>query len=166
MPIDAPLSVSMKRTQPHNWSYVFYYAMICIASLGLIVLVAEIFFPSPPPKLMPRRDALSARSMNTSSEGTRLQETPGGAPLNPTKEKIRLVLNHEKAIGKSKIIYRGLDGDSKFKIDVVIPELDPNAFYGYRLSIDKARQGFRLAGQNFKLISARKSAIRIWHLKK
>jgi hypothetical protein len=156
----------MKKTEPHNWSYVFFYAMICIASLGLIVLVAELFFASPPPQLLPRRDALSARFSSTSSEGTRMQKTPAGAPSTPTKVKIRLALNHEKAFGKSQIIYRGLDGDSKFKIDVVIPELDPNAFYGYRLSIDKARQGFRLAGQNFKLISARKSAIRIWHLKR
>jgi len=156
----------MKKTQPHNWSYVFVYAMICITSLGLIVLVAEIFFASPPAQLVPRRDALSARFSNTSSEGARLQKTPAGAPSAPTKVKIRLALNHEKAFGKSKIIYRGLDGDSKFQIDVVIPELDPKAFYGYRLSIDKARQGFRLGGQNFKLISARNSAIRIWHLKR
>jgi hypothetical protein len=156
----------MKKTQPHKWSYVFYYAMICIVSLGLIVLVAEIFFPAPPRQLMPGRDAVSARFMNTSSEAARPQTTPAGVSSPPTKVKIVLALNHEKAIGKSKIIYRGLDGDSKFKIDVVIPELDPNAFYGYRLSIDTARQGFRLAGQNFKLISARQSAIRIWHLKR
>jgi len=156
----------MKKTQPHNWSYVFYYTLILIASLGLIVLVAEMFFPSPSPELMPRRDALSARFMNTASGDIRPQETPTGAPSIPAKEKILLALNHEKTIGKSKIIYRGLDGDSKFKIDVVIPELDPNAFYLYRISIDKAHQGFRLAGHNFKLISARKSAIRIWHLKR
>ncbi len=72
----------------------------------------------------------------------------------------------KKQFGKSKIIYRGLEGDSKFKIDVVILELDPQAFYGYRFSIDNARQGFRLVGQNFKLISARESAIQIWHLRK
>jgi hypothetical protein len=156
----------MEKTQPHKWSYVFYYAMICIVSLGLIVLVAEIFFPSPPLQLMPGRDAVSARFMNTSSEAARPRTTPAGVSSPPTKVKIVLALNHEKAIGKSKIIYRGLDGDSKFKIDVVIPELDPNAFYGYRLSIDTARQGFRLAGQNFKLISARQSAIRIWHLRR
>jgi hypothetical protein len=156
----------MKKIQPHNWSYVFYYTLICIASLGVIVLIAEMFFPSPSPELMPRRDALSARFMNTASGDTRAQETPAGAASIPAREKILLALNHEKTVGKSIIIYRGLDGDSKFKIDVVIPELDPQAFYGYRLSIDKAHQGFRLGGQNYKLISARKSAIRIWHLKR
>ena len=51
-------------------------------------------------------------------------------------------------------------------MDVVIPDLDPDANYGYRFSIDKAHKGFRLAGHNFKLITARKSAIQIWHLKR
>ena len=32
LPIDVPLSFCMKKTKPHNWSYVFYYTVICIAS--------------------------------------------------------------------------------------------------------------------------------------
>ena len=77
-----------------------------------------------------------------------------------------LVLDQDIKIGKSKIVYRGLDGNAKFKMDVVILELDPNAFYRYRIPIKAAKKGFRLVGQNFKLISARKSAIELWHLKK
>ncbi len=150
----------MKETKPHKWSQAVYYVLASIVFLVLILLVAEMFFPSTSPELIPKMDRLSARIM------TRLQDTPGGALSNPAREKILLALNHEKTIGKSKIIYRGLEGDSKFKIDVVILELDPQAFYGYRFEIDDARQGFRLAGQNFKLISARESAIQIWHLKK
>jgi len=150
----------MKETKPHKWSQAIYYVLASIVSLVLILVVAEMFFPSASPELIPRMDRLSARFMS------RLQDTPGGALSNPAREKILLALNHEKTIGKSKIIYRGLEGDSKFRIDVVILELDPQAFYGYRFSIDDARQGFRLVGQNFKLISARESAIQIWHLKR
>ena len=149
----------MKKKQPHKWSHAFYYILGSIVFLGLILLVAEMFFPSTSPELIPNRDALSARFI------TRLRDAPGRALSNPAREKILLALNHEKTIGKSKIIYRGLEGDSKFKIDVVILELDPQAFYGYRFPIDDARRGFRLAGHNFKLISARQSAIQIWHLK-
>ena len=69
----------MKKTQPHNWSYVFYYTLILIASLGLIVLVAEMFFPSRSPELIPKMDRLSARIM------TRLQDTPGRALSNPAR---------------------------------------------------------------------------------
>jgi hypothetical protein len=50
-------------------------------------------------------------------------------------------------------------------MDVAILELDPNAYYRYRIPINAAKKGFRLAGQNFRLISARKSAIQLWHLK-
>lgn len=146
----------MKETKPHKWSQAIYYVLASIVSLVLILLVAERFFPSRSPELSPK----------SSRWFSRLQDTPGRALSNPAREKILLALNHEKTIGKSKIIYRGLEGDSKFKIDVVILELDPQAFYGYRFSIDDARQGFRLAGQNFKLISARESAIQIWHIKK
>ena len=150
----------MKETKPHKWSQAIYYVLASIVSLVLILVVAEMFFPLSSPELIPNRDALSSRFI------TRLQDTPARTLSNPAREKILLALNHEKTIGKSKIIYRGLEGDSKFKIDVVILELDPQAFYGYRFSIDDARQGFRLVGQNFKLISARKSAIQIWHLKR
>jgi len=51
-------------------------------------------------------------------------------------------------------------------MDVAILELDPNAYYRYRIPIKAAKKGFRLAGQNLRLISARKSAIQLWHLKK
>ena len=76
------------------------------------------------------------------------------------------MLDRDIKIGKSKIVYRGLDGNAKFKMDVVVLELDPNAFYRYRIPIKAAKKEFRLAGQNFRLISARKSAIQIWHFKK
>ena len=77
-----------------------------------------------------------------------------------------ILIDRDAEIGKSKIYYRGLDGNSNFKVDVVILELDPNAFYRYRIPIEDAKKGFRLVGQNFKLISARKSAIQLWRLKK
>ncbi len=150
----------MKETKPHKWSQAIYYVLASIVSLVLILVVAEMFFPLSSPELSPKGGYLSSRLF------TRLQDTPARFLSNPAREKILLALNHEKTIGKSKIIYRGLEGDSKFKIDVVIMELDPQAFYGHRFSIDDARQGFRLVGQNFKLISARESAIQIWHIKK
>jgi hypothetical protein len=75
------------------------------------------------------------------------------------------VINRDINIGKSKIVYRGLDGDAKFSIDLAIIDLDPQAFYRYRIPISDAEKGFRLAGQKFKLISARKSTIQLWHLK-
>ena len=146
----------MKKTQPHNWSYVLWYTLGSIAFLGLIVLVAEIFFPSTSPELLPRRDDLSAKFISTPGAETR---------SGPFEEKITLKLNHEKVIGKAKFVFRGLAEASTFKIDLAILDLDPQAYYGYRLSIDDARKGFRLAGNQFKLVSVRKTAIQIRHIK-
>ena len=76
-----------------------------------------------------------------------------------------LVRDRDLKIGKSKIVYRGLEENDQFRMDVIILDLDPDIFYRYTIPINDAKQGFRLVGQNFKLISARKSTIQLWHLK-
>ena len=157
----------MKKTQPNNWSYVIFYTLGSIAFLGLIILVAEIFFPSTSSELIPRRDDLSAKFFTVPGQQTRQQDTGIGTPsAGPVEERITIPLNQEKTIGRAKFVYRGLAPGSKFKMDVVIMDLDPQAYYGYRLSINDARKGFRLAGKNFKLISAYKTAVNILHIKK
>jgi hypothetical protein len=138
---------------------------ICIVFLGLLYFVVETFFPKTSSELIPLDDALSARFMSASRWGDDHRDAPKEAFSTPLKEKIMLVLDRDTKFGKSKIIYRGLDGKAKFKMDVAILELDPNAYYRYRIPINAAKKGFRLAGQNFRLISARKSAIQLWHLK-
>jgi hypothetical protein len=139
---------------------------VCIVSLGLLYLVVEAFFPKTSSGLIPRDDDLSARFMSASRRDGDYRDASKAAFSTPLKEKIMLVLDRDTTFGKSKIVYRGLDGNAKFRMDVVIIELDPNAFYRYRIPINTAKKGFRLAGQNFILISARKSAIQLWHLKK
>ena len=154
----------MKKTTPHNWSYLIYYTLGSTLFLSLLFFAAERFFPSTSPELIPRRDDLSARFISNPSWDTRPQEKPG-IELSPLeREKITLPLNHELVIGRSKLVYRGLTGNSQFKIDLAILDLDPQAYYGYRLSIDEAKKGFQLGGNNFELISVRKNAVSFWHL--
>lgn len=66
-----------------------------------------------------------------------------------------------RSIGKIKLTYRGREGRSICLIDVVIPELDPQRPYKYRLDIDTAEKGFRMAGYQFKLVSIGKNYIRL-----
>jgi hypothetical protein len=140
--------------------------MFCIVFLGLLYLVVEAFIPKTSSELIPRDDHLSAKFMSDSRGHGGYRAAQKKAHSNPLKEKIMLVLDQDTKIGKSKIVYRGLAGNAKFKMDVVILELDPNAFYRYRIPVKTAKKGFRLVGQNFRLISARKSAIHLWRLKK
>jgi len=156
----------MNETRSRYWYSLFLYMTICIVSLGLLYFAVEAFFPKTSSELLPKDDALSARFMSASKWGRDYRDTQKAAPSNPLKEKIMLVRDRDIKFGKSKIVYRGLDGNAKFRMDVAILELDPNAFYRYRIPINDAKKGFRLAGQNFRLISARKSAIQLWHLKK
>lgn len=46
-------------------------------------------------------------------------------------------------------------------IDVLIPELDQYFFYHHAISLQVAKDGFKLAGQNFVLESARHSSARL-----
>ena len=156
----------MNKTRPRNWLDKLFYTSICLVFLGALYFVVEAFFPKTSPELIPRDDALSAKFMSNPQWGNTYQRDVRERALSgPVKEKVLLSLNQEKKFEKSKIVYRGLEGSSAFKIDVVIPELDPNAYYRYRIHIEDAKKGFRLGGQNFKLISARKSAVQIWHFK-
>ena len=156
----------MDETRSRYWFSILLYMTFCIVFLGLLYFVVEAFFPKTSAELIPRDDALSARFIPDARWQDSHRDDQKEAISNPLKEKIMLVLDRDIQIGKSKIVYRGLDGNAKFKIDVAILELDPNAFYRYRIPIKAAKKGFRLVGQNFRLISARKSAIELWHLKK
>ena len=155
----------MNETRSRNWLMILLYMMICIVFLALLYLVADAFFPKTSSELIPNNDALSARFMSMPTWNSSSRDTQKKALAEPIKEKILLLLNQAKKFDKSKIIYRGLEGNTTFKIDVVILELDPNSFYRYFISVNDAKKGFRLVGQDFKLISARESAIQLWHLK-
>jgi len=156
----------MNETRSRNWPMILLYMAICIVFLGSLYFVAEAFLPKTSSELIPNNDRLSSKFMSVSRWDDNYRNAQKKAPSNPLKEKIMLLLDRDTKIGKSKIIYRGLDENAKFKMDVVVLELDPNAFYRYHIPISAAKNGFRLIGQNFRLISARKSAIQFWHLKK
>ena len=156
----------MNETRSRYWFSILLYMTICIVFLGLLYYVVESFFPKTSAQLVPRDDALSARFMSDTRWRSGYRDDQKEALPNPLKEKIKLILDQDKKIGKSKIVYRGLAENARFNMDVVILELDPNSFYRYSIPIKAAKKGFRLVGQNFKLISARKSSIQLWHLKK
>jgi hypothetical protein len=156
----------MNETRSRNWLMILLYMMICIVFLGLLYVVVEAFFPKTSSQLIPTDDHLSAKLMSVRRWDRGYRAAQKDVLSNPTKEKIMLLRDREEKIGKSKIIYRGLDENAKFKMDVVVLELDPKAYYRYRIPISAAKNGFRLVGQNFKLISARKSTIQLWRLKK
>jgi hypothetical protein len=50
---------------------------------------------------------------------------------------------------------------SEFRIDVIIPEFDPQVSYPYRFKISEAKKSLRLANRNYRLISAGSAALKL-----
>jgi len=82
-------------------------------------------------------------------------------PSDTIKGRYVFQLNQNQDAGRASFIYRGLADRSHFLIDVIIPELDPQRTYQYKLNIDAAERGFRLGGYDFKLDSIRKDYVRL-----
>jgi len=85
--------------------------------------------------------------------------------LDAKQKKVFMRLNKKISAGKAELVYRGLVGPSKFQIDVIVPEFDPHVSYPYQFSISDAKKSFRIVNRNFKLISAKKGALRIKQIK-
>ena len=101
-----------------------------------------------------------------------IHNTPGNADRAkalPTEKRTaeaasgRYVLHRDQSrtIGRVSLTYRGLEQGSVCLIDVIIPDLDPERPYKYRLDIGTAEKGFRMAGRHFKLDTTRKNFIHI-----
>ncbi len=84
---------------------------------------------------------------------------PALSPLGNSK--IILRLNRRTRVGKALMTYRGLEGQSTFRLDVIVPELDAKTTYSRKMRMAEARRGFQAGGQHFELLSAGKSKIRL-----
>ena len=79
--------------------------------------------------------------------------------------KITLQRDTRLRLRNLEITYRGVK-DGKLRLDVVLLELDPQYAYRHAIALDTASRGFRLAGINLKLRSARNTRAKlIWYRK-
>ena len=149
----------MGNVRQRSWFSITAYVMISLSVLSLILFFAETFFPNPSTSLIPRRGDRISRWLLDSSRWQNPQNTTvdGVAP----QEKLFILINQKQSAGKAELIYRGLVGQSEFQIDVIVPELDPQASYPYRFKISQAKKSFRLASRTYRLISAKKGAIQL-----
>jgi hypothetical protein len=76
-----------------------------------------------------------------------------------------LPLGQVTSVGKIKMIYRGLEGD-RINVDVIIPELDPETAYHHSLHESEAKRGLKFGGQDFELISAGDTKLRLNRIKR
>ncbi len=75
-----------------------------------------------------------------------------------------LPLNEKVAVAGLEIIYRGASGSGKFRLDVIVPVLDPTFAYSHELSEKESRKEFRLVDERFKVTAIGPSTLALRHL--
>lgn len=81
--------------------------------------------------------------------------------------RVRVVLRRDekKSFGKVDVVYRGVE-DDHVKLDVFIRDLDPHYPYHREIAYRAAKEGFRLGGMYFELISAGRTKAKLVWLRK
>jgi hypothetical protein len=130
----------MEETHKNKWLTVSYIALIIIFFIGFIYAA-----------FVGSKDAVNRR----------MEDTTAVRPQSRTEDvDIILSLGREQIVGRNKLVYHGLK-KGRIHIAVYITDLDPEVAYHHTATIEDARQGIRLGGQPFVLISASKSTVRL-----
>jgi hypothetical protein len=149
----------MDNFRQSSWFSITAYVLISMSVLAILFVIAEAYSPDHSSSLVPQEPDRLSRWLFGSSRRQNMQ-TP--ATTNTTlPEKLFLRLDQKWSVGEAELIYRGLAGRDEFRIDVIIPELDPHTAYPYRLRISEAKKSLRLANRNYQLIAAKKGALRL-----
>jgi hypothetical protein len=77
-----------------------------------------------------------------------------------TVDKHVLELDKAKQIGNRIFFYRGRQGD-QIRLDVIIPELDRQYPYPFKVNLEKAKIGVEVAGIWLRLLSVRPSFVSV-----
>lgn len=85
-------------------------------------------------------------------------------PASQHADQLILPLDEKVAVAGLEIIYRGTSGSGKFRLDVIIPMLDPSFAYSHELSVNEARKGFRLVDERFAATVIGPYTLRLRHL--
>lgn len=153
----------MKNIRQKSWFSITAYILSIFCVLSLILLFAETFFPNQSTELLPREADRFSRWLfhSTSPENAK----KSAAAKYTQQMKLFLPLNKKISAGTAELIYRGLVGRSEFRIDVIIPQLDPQAAYSHQINISDAKKTFRLANRDYQLVYAKKGALRLKRIK-
>lgn len=103
------------------------------------------------------QEASFEQFLETASKGRFYNETE---PSDPARKLYVFHRDIAQSVARARFNYRGVKGKT-IRVDVIIPELDPESVYHYRLDIDQAYNGFRMGGVQFRLISVSRSSLRL-----
>lgn len=142
-----------------QWVYLSLFTVAGVAVFAGLYFLAQAFIP-------PAKDYREYYAGVFMFAGEQIPVDPGPPREQPGgrrqtlqtagfgKNLLMLPLEKPYSVGRIELIYRGLLNDGRFRVDVVIPELDPNRAYPREISVGDAKAAFRLAGERFRLLAA------------
>jgi len=139
---------------------VLTFTAATVLFLGAGFYLTERFFPNTSNELLPRTDKITSKIMTPYWADKRFDKA------DPTKDKIMLSKGDAIVIDNIKIVYRGFERRSEFKMEYFVLEFDREMPFARILDVKQAKKGFRLSDKDFQLISARKHRVHLWYHKK
>ena len=141
-----------KKASP-RWRHLLLFIGGTVLSVGLLLYLAELYFPSPSATSSPREDMILRRYFKFPQ-----WETLGYRPLYDAKTRtITLKMDQSFDIDGMRITYLGLGGKKTFNLEVRLLAFDPETPFRYQIPIAAAHEEFQLAGRRFQLISAKRN---------
>ncbi|CAD7847289.1 MAG: hypothetical protein [Olavius algarvensis Delta 4 endosymbiont] len=143
-----------------KWWHLLLFIGGTVLSVGALLYLAVLYFPSPSTANTSREDMILRRYFKIPN-----WQTLGYRPIyDPETRTITLNQDQSYDIDGLRITYQGLDGKKVVKLDVRVLAFDPETPFHYQLPIAAAREEFLLAGRRFKLISAGRNRFEFQHL--
>ena len=141
--------------------HVLVFTAVTILAIGGGFYLTKPFFPSVSNEVLPRiPNKITSKIMTPYWADKRFDRR------HPHKDKIMLSKGDARIIDDIKIIYRGSSNRSQFQLDVFVLDFDREMPFAHTIDVNQAKKGFRLAGKDFQLISAREHRVHLWHHKK
>lgn len=148
----------MKITQTRDWLLLSVLTFSGLVTFVIFYLLADRFIPP-------------AEDVHDYYAGVVhfLEDTAGNQPEGVFGESspvriggvLTLKLGEAVKMGEALLVYRGLQDGGLFEVDVVIPSFDRQRPFSYRLNVQEAQKGFRLANRTFELLSATRTVLHL-----
>lgn len=149
-----------EKTSSSKWWHLLLFIGGTVLSVGMLLYLAERYFPSPSTTNATREDMILKRYFKMPN-----WQTLGYRPLyDPETRTITLNRDQSYEIDGLRITYQGLDGKKMVKLELRVLAFDPETPFRYQVPIAAAREEFQLAGRRFKLISAGRNRFEFQHL--
>ena len=146
----------------------FSWISFCIATVCGVAVTAWLLLVVKSPIPMKYRDPSPGFGWSWDSDYQRAMREPSptlDSPISQRAERYRgeiiLPLDQPVSIANLELTYRGPTGSGKFRLDVIIPALDPEYAYPNILGGSAGGKSFSLYGQRFKISAVGKYVLRL-----